>query len=51
MGYTKCYVMFWSTSQKHEKDAIYVSDLAKSAYFINIETENGNKIVKQFVKL
>jgi hypothetical protein len=30
---------------------IDVSDLAKSAYFINIETENGNKIVKQFVKL
>ena len=30
---------------------IDVSDLAKSAYFINIETENGNKIVKQFIKL
>jgi hypothetical protein len=30
---------------------INISDLAKSAYFISITTENGNKIVKQFIKL
>ena len=30
---------------------IDISDLAKSTYFISIETEDGNKIVKQFIKL
>lgn len=30
---------------------IDISELAKSTYFISIETENGNKIVKQFIKL
>ena len=30
---------------------IDISDVAKSTYFISIETENGNKIFKQFIKL
>lgn len=30
---------------------IDISDLAKSTYFISIETETGDKIVKQFIKL
>ena len=40
-----------STTNGSSKMAIDISDLAKSVYFISITTENGNKIVKQFIKL
>lgn len=40
-----------STTNDSSKMAIDISDLAKSVYYISITTENGNKIVKQFIKL
>ena len=40
-----------STSNGSSKVDVDINDLAKSAYFISITTESGNKIVKQFIKL
>lgn len=40
-----------SATNTNSKVDIDISGLAKSTYFISITTENGNKIVKQFIKL
>ncbi|MES2761113.1 MAG: T9SS type A sorting domain-containing protein [Bacteroidota bacterium] len=40
-----------ATSNNSGTTDIDITDLAKSTYFISIETENGHKIVKQFIKL